>query len=210
MSLSNLLQPNNYNVFTGALESPEIVIYNESDDTKKVELSSDTNNTLVIGPNGSKGILANNIQFDVNQDVLNYYSVLTSSEASALEVVTPIGTTFALSINQIRITRIGNLVTIILPILSVATIAPNYGNITSTFQLASGIPSRFRPLIPIDGICEYYTTSNGSTLGVININTSGIIKWEPGRIAGGSSGVWQSTPTATTITVFRNTISYVI
>jgi len=215
MSIKNLLSENNYVIHAGAIDVPsldvnELVLVNSVDDTKKVELSSNNNNTLVLGPTGNKGLLASNIQFNTNQDLLNYYSVMTSSEANALQVTTPIATTVNLTNTNIKFSRIGNIVVATLPDFNTLMSVAPFGNRTTPYQLVSAIPSRFIPSTLVVSNFSYISTNFEEKVGIVSIDNSGIIRWVPNVGAAGAPGVWDSTASSTSIDVFRSCISYCI
>lgn len=212
MSIANLLQANTYDIYSGSLQTNNIVLEN-ANNINSVQLSCNTNNTLVIGETGANDILAGGIQFNPSQNILNYYLELSSSQASALQVSTPIGTIENLNSSRIKISRVGNIVTINLP--SFSTIMNPNGNITTPYQLITPLPSQFRPLVLVSSLFTYITTHFGQKSGVISITPSGVISWTPMVdvvVPGNPPQLtqWDSDSSTTSVDVFRVSFSYVI
>lgn len=208
MSLANILHPNNYHVYVQNLDTAEVILVNVSDDTKIVELLANDNEVLYVGESGQKNILCGGIQFSTSQDVINYYSKLTSSEASAITVSDPNGGTITLNNNLLRMERIGNVVSVNLPVFNIANVldANNAVHFIST-----AIPSRFRPAYKISNSFEYVTTANAQTSGLFTLDSSGIMTWVPHIGVNGADGVWQAAgSTQFNLNTYRATFSYVI
>lgn len=211
MSISNLLQKNDYDIYMGSVDLTDLIITNPADDADYVTLTVNNNNALVI----ERGNLyAEGIQFstDSDQGVLNYYSTLSTSEANALVVETPLGGTINLTPSSIKIVRIGNVVTIDLP-NSLTVNFPNtapYGGISTPFQLQAGLPARFRPSNDVSCVYGYVTTNDAFISSEVSISSAGIITWYPRPAATGLPGVWDSATTASDVDVYRSCFSYVI
>lgn len=210
MSISNLLQPNNYDIFMGSIEIPELIIYNIDDDTKKVTQTVNSNNALVVD-GGNLYIDGMQFSTDGNQNIINYYSVLSSAEANALFVTTPLGNTINLTPSSIKVTRIGNVVTINLPnsLTEDFFTGPNYGNTDVPF-IMSPLPSRFRPSVDVSCTYAYVNTHDPLALGSVQISSGGGIVWAPTFAATGLPGRWDTTLESSSVDIYRTCFSYII
>ena len=172
MSLANLLQPNDYNIYANTFTINEIdateldvetlKVINSSDATKIVTLTTNSSTQLSTG---NKGILALGVQFDAAQSSLNHYYVDPADYVIALAGGSEVG---SLTCN---FTRLGQLI--------FCTVR-NFLEFSASALVASvAIPSAYRPTHNIAIALPMYAAGaiggNKAILYMGYLNSSGIL-----------------------------------
>lgn len=175
MSLSNILQPNNYNIYSNNIEATEVKIVNATDDTKFVELTVNSGAQLNTG---GKDILALGIQFDAAQSIVRHYYV------DPTDYVIPFASSTDVGSLTINFTRIGQMI--------FCTVR-NFIEFSATPQVATSvIPSGYRPTHNIAvSLPMYSSAATSGDKGILYmgfLNTSGIFTFDRTVADNGTAG----------------------
>ena len=173
MSVQNLLQENDYDLHAKSLlvddlEIEQITIVNSIDDTKKVNISVNSSEALVIGDDGDGNIYCNSMQFSFpDSSILQYYQdppafniVFTDSNSATYNAT-------------VHIVRIGNFCNM------TVTPAGNEFIISTTItDMISNvfIPSFLRPISNTFFSIPAQVPGSGGKMLFGNISTSGSIQ----------------------------------
>ncbi len=216
MSVQNLFQENDYSIYAKTLlvqdfESEKLTVVNSADSNKKVDITVNNNSTLVIGDNGNADVFCDSIQFSgTNSNILDYYKEFNNATSSTPITVLDINSNNVTltNINNFKITRVGNIVTIICP--SFSTLISN--GLSSNPYISSPIPSDFRSPNTISTTVPYLSTNTGLNIGLVILNTTGVLEWHPAYLANGVNGYWDPNYVSgnTSINVLKTTFSFIV
>lgn len=165
MSLQNILKPNNFSVYLNDIETNKLTIVNSTDDTKFVELT--TTSLAALDTNG-KNILADGIQFNLNESILQHYLVDNNDYVIPFASSADVG---SLTMNFVRIGQI------------IFCTVRNFIEFSATPQVSTvAIPAAYRPThnqsVALPMYSSAPTTGDQGITYLGFLNTSGIFTFD--------------------------------